>query len=925
MRRRSAPRLGVAFLLLLSVLGGGSTGFLRAQGPGMDRGELLLGELNCVACHAAPAAVKARLSSKAAPLLGPGGVALTPQWLRAYLRDPHGAQPGTTMPDLLHGLPPADKEAAVEALTHYLVSLQGPAPALTVEYDAAVEAQGRALYHTVGCVACHAPQEAPKAIGDAAQARQIVAELQEGAAPLGDLAAKTTVAQLAAFLKNPLASRPSGRMPASNLGDTEAVAIATYLQRSQKTADQPASLPGLRYEYYEEALTRLPRFDRLEVRASGIADQINLAVTRREDNVALRFRGNLTVPAEGEYTFTVLCDDGARLLIDDKQVLENDGVHPATEGRGRIVLTRGDHALTLLYFNGTGERALNAYWEGPGLSRQEIPARALTHSSLPMAPTGHDPAFAVDAAEVERGRELFTGLGCASCHGNAPSRAISAKALADLDPRKPDACIALHAAPDRPQFVLAAGARDALQRTLAAQGDLSRGLPAPARIVRTMAALNCYACHARDGHGGPEGSRRDFFAAVGEADLGDEGRFPPALTGVGNKLRPTALEAIFWEGATARPYMATRMPQFGRANMEPLVDWLAMVDHPDAAAPSEAEPTDFPAAPAAGRKLAGTGGLACIACHNFAGHASLGVPAIDMTLMASRLNPGWFRRYLLDPQALRPGTRMPAFWPDGKASNTELLGGDTARQIDALRLYLAKGKLAELPDGLIPAKQELVARREAVIYRNFIAGAGPRAIGVGYPEKANLVFDAGEGRLAVLWQGPFIDASRHRSGRGHGAEPPLGGNVVSWTPGPAFARLAGPDAPWPRETGAADGYRFGGYRLDDQQRPTFRYRQDGLAVEDYPVARQGEVEAGLHRTLRVRGEPNASGWYFRAAEGSEIAPRAANSFLVEGRVTVQITGGGTPVLRTRGDKQELLVPLPPDANGQTTLEETLTW
>lgn len=918
--------LPASFRLLFLALGVGA--FLTCRAPAaVDSGEVSLGELNCVACHAAPDPVRQRLASKQAPVLGAKGVQLSPQWLRAYLHDPQGAQPGTTMPDSLHGLDPAAKAEAAEALTHYLIAQQGEPDREGAEFDAAVMAKGRELYHTVGCVACHAPQEPPGHEPNDEHSRQLLKELQAGSAPLGDLASKTTVPQLAAFLKNPLATRPSGRMPASNLGDAEATAIALYLLRDQKPSDTgaTASVPGLRYEYYEEALSRLPRFDRLQVKAQGVADQINLSVTRREDNVALRFRGNIKIPTEGEYTFIVASDDGAALMIDDKPVLNNDGYHAVTEGVGRIVLTRGEHALTVVYFNGEGGRGLNAYWEGPGFGREEIPASAFTHTVTPLAPVGTDASFKLDPAKIERGRALYASLNCASCHALEPATGTKGRALADLDPQNPASCIALHAGADRPQYAMPDAARAALQRTLTEQAALAQPLPPAARVEHTMTALNCYACHARDGHNGPEGTRRDYFSAAGDADLGDEGRFPPALGGVGAKLKPEALAAIFWQAAVARPYMATRMPQFGRANMEGLVGDLGAADDHDEGTPAADEPTDFPNAAAAGHKLAGTGGLGCIACHNFAGHAALGIPAIDMTLMYGRLKPAWFRRYLLDPQALRPGTRMPAFWPDGKASNQEVLAGDTDKQIAALRLYLAKGKAAELPDGLIPAKMELVARKEAIIYRNFIAGVSPRAIGVGYPEKANLAFDADLGYIALLWQGGFIDASRHRTGRGQGAEPPLGGNVVTWTPGAPFARLAGPDAPWPQETGRAAGYHFGGYHLDEAQRPTFRYRFGDLEVEDYPVAVPGEVDAGFQRTLRLHTTGSRDGFYLRAAVGDRIETKAEDTFVVDKKVTIKLIGGGQPIVRRQGEKNELLVPVTVDENGAASLEEILTW
>src|SRR5438876_9733744 len=96
---------------------------------------------------------------------------------------------------------------------------------------------------------------------------------------------------------------------------------------------------------------------------------------------------------------------------------------------------------------------------------------------------------------------------------------------------------------------------------------------------------------------------------------------------------------------------------------------------------------------------------------------------------------------------------------------------------------------------------ELVASNEALIYRNFIQGAGSRGIAVAYPEKANLAFDANDLRLAMIWQGPFIDAARHRTGRGDGAEGPLGYNVVNMPAGSPFAILATADAKWPDVAG----------------------------------------------------------------------------------------------------------------------------
>ena len=435
-----------------------------------------------------------------------------------------------------------------------------------------------------------------------------------------------------------------------------------------------------------------------------------------------------------------------------------------------------------------------------------------------MRPVGHAP-FAVDAAKAARGREIFARQNCASCHRiDEPGR--PAKALAQLMARQPAGCLATKPGPNAPKFEITDRQRVVLLAGLQNQAQWSVPLDADDQIKRTMTTLNCYACHARDRRGGGDGLRREYLTSIGETDLGDEGRIWPNLEKIGAKLRPEWTHEVLAKGGAMRPYMATRMPQFGEANVKHLPDLFEKADaRPDA----EADPNNFATTPRRmrnGAKLTGTAGLSCIACHNFAETNR----SASRRSISRRRTPAEIR--LVPPLALRSRNRcgparMPAFWPEGVSARKEILGGDANAQIRAIWLYLARQNFTDLPEGLIQGQQELVAEREAVIYRNFIDGAGSRAIGVGYPEKANLAFDANELRLALIWQGPFIDAAKHRTGRGDGFQRPLGGNVVQGPPGPPFAVLESESAPWPDETGKAAGYRFGGYRLDDKQRPTF--------------------------------------------------------------------------------------------------------
>jgi mono/diheme cytochrome c family protein len=95
--------------------------------PNVAQGELLFGELNCIACHGADEAVQTRLMSNPSPRLENAGNRLTPQFLRSFLTRPQREKPGTTMPDVLGHLTTNEKSETVDALVHrWLRHLQRP-------------------------------------------------------------------------------------------------------------------------------------------------------------------------------------------------------------------------------------------------------------------------------------------------------------------------------------------------------------------------------------------------------------------------------------------------------------------------------------------------------------------------------------------------------------------------------------------------------------------------------------------------------------------------------------------------------------------------------------------------------------------------------------------------------------------------------
>ena len=84
------------------------------------------------------------------------------------------------------------------------------------------------------------------------------------------------------------------------------------------------------------------------------------------ENFAIRFRGELAIDTPGRYTFGLYADDGAKLYIDERLVVDNDGVHPARGKQGYITLTAGIYPVEIHYFQGPREFiALQWYYQPP--------------------------------------------------------------------------------------------------------------------------------------------------------------------------------------------------------------------------------------------------------------------------------------------------------------------------------------------------------------------------------------------------------------------------------------------------------------------------------------------------------------------------------------------------------------------------------
>jgi hypothetical protein len=265
---------------------------------------------------------------------------------------------------------------------------------------------------------------------------------------------------------------------------------------------------------------------------------------------------------------------------------------------------------------------------------------------------------------------------------------------------------------------------------------------------------------------------------------------------------------------------------------------------------------------------------------------------------------------------------MPTSFPDGTTPLKNVLDGKADLQIEAIWVYLSDGKAATLPVGMNKQSIPLIPTSEAIIYRNFIQGAGTRGIGVGYPERAHLAFDANDLRLAMIWQGLFMDARRHWTGRGDGFEPPMGDNILHLPAGVSFYILAKDDEAWPTGKAKDLGYKFKGYHLSEDQRPTFVYTFNGIKIEDFPNAVETKGNLSIRRTLTLTTENPIDRLYYRAAVADKIEAEKDGWFRVN-TWQMRIESDAAPVIRRSGNKMELLVPVRFKGNSAKIVQEYL--
>jgi len=152
-------------------------------------------------------------------------------------------------------------------------------------------------------------------------------------------------------------------------GDTSTHIDPNDTSSAPRNPDNPqGAVQGISYKYYQGAWSLIPDYSTMTPVKSGTCANFDITLATQADNFGLRFEGFVSVPSEGVYVFSTTSDDGSKLYIGNKLIVNNDGSHGMISAGGDIALKAGMHAIHVDFFQGNGGKGLTVTMNGQAIA-----------------------------------------------------------------------------------------------------------------------------------------------------------------------------------------------------------------------------------------------------------------------------------------------------------------------------------------------------------------------------------------------------------------------------------------------------------------------------------------------------------------------------------------------------------------------------
>ena len=287
-------------------------------------------DLECFTSHRNP-------DGSSAPGFLPASPASLPSRGHIGLQGKHGSGSNWYRNLRIHQL------SAVEA-NELAARLFAASPATPVD---PLVSHGAVLYDKLACLSCHGKN------------------LEGGTGPCLTDAVWSRGGSDAEILKTLTDGSSAKGMPAYGalLPEEDRKALLAFIR------SRAQGLREIKYSVYDGTWPKLPDFATLKpVKEGSLKDGEVLSLAPGEGlaKFGLVYRGRFLAPSAGKYGFKINSDDGSRLFLDGRLVVDNDGLHPDTQTvRGEAELSAGGHDFELRYMECGGGKSLKIAWSGP--------------------------------------------------------------------------------------------------------------------------------------------------------------------------------------------------------------------------------------------------------------------------------------------------------------------------------------------------------------------------------------------------------------------------------------------------------------------------------------------------------------------------------------------------------------------------------
>lgn len=612
------------------------------------QGKRLFEELGCYGCHETEGFGKDK-NRMIGPSLRNVKNKVKAEWLTSWIKDPKAFRPTTLMPDFRLS------EEESQSIAAYLWQ-QADEKTLQEEMPPSDEEQltrGDFIFEHVGCMACHTYE----------------ADAKRGFAPnLARIGEKINYGYLTDWIINPKSKEPHTRMPNFRMNQEKARLVAGYL--INKTGGDVAKEGFPDAKWLEDK-------DRAR---TGKALIIRYGCFGCHEIKGMEGLGKTGTELSAVGSKDVHLFDFGLL---EKKILREAGLKHFTEnvGEARRAWLRAKLHNPRQFDEGKYKKPEDRLkMPDFGLQDDEIESLIVFLTGLreEKLPEAYIDRLTEGERAITEGKRFVGKYNCSGCHQLDVDRlylvgGTELKGLVKLDEENG---VYFQLLEDSHELKQKAGDTVFIEKERIAQKKRTPEINLVSEIIKY---------HTEEQGLMPEEAR--VFA-------------PPLLYAEGRKVQCEWAFEFLTEPFDLRPWLDVKMPTFSLPADEAssLVRFFTLKD-------GESYPFEYiaetkkdyiekkeaqtPGYLSMAKRLFESEDVHCLQCHIKGGKMPEGEPADwapDLTLAKKRLKPAWIKRWLLDPQSIQPGTKMPKFFREGEFQ--DYIPGTPEEQAEVIKDYI---------------------------------------------------------------------------------------------------------------------------------------------------------------------------------------------------------------------------------------------